>query len=593
MSLHVKKFINPAFPCKLPQVPRTSQPLPEPIFTGSSGGFAWLFKDENQIQRPPVARTYKNEGTIAKITSNKMDLLMLYEMDPTYLECIKVLIDVDAFLSHLNGPLPHIRKSSRFMLQHLGTLLEYDTVSIATQPLSYTLPLFTTPKKIPEQLRLIQDCRPLNSVYDRAPEMDLPLIHVLIAYILSHKFMAQTDGVSFFYQFVLDTLISLHFGARMTNARGKYVDVVMNRMPMGWSWAPTIGQRSANVLIRNIGIAWVDNFILVAHDEKDFSQRKIEFFRRIKKVNLEVDKTPEEMVPVQEDIALGIQFNLRLGLYRIDPQWVEKATIRIKDLLSTAKVTRKNVYVLSGTICWHHYTVRRDLCHLAHLLQFVGRTARAVHAGGHWEEQVDMPVEVRSEILEALELIRLNEWKKPKTALEPECEIWSDASDTHWAFLVFAKDILVGAKSGLTKEELHIFYSELSCALGGISGAARLGFKSARSNIDNAAAGGALQKGASTNFVANRWLSRRMLKDLEVKWVSTRDMLADPFTRPYPFTNKVPPLPPLGTKISEVRAFLGRTNALRERESHTAPKDWGKQATKERHTHSQKVPSCL
>jgi len=234
----VKKFINPAFPCKLPGIPVSSTPLPEPIFTGCSGGFAWFFKDGENVQRPPVSRTHRNEGTIAKITSNKIDLAALYAMDPIYLDCLRVLFDLEAFTSHIHGPLPHLKKASRFMLQHLDVLLEYDTVSIANETLRYTLPLFTTPKKVPTLLRLLQDCRPLNAVYDKPPEMGLPLIHALIAFVLSHKYMAQTDGVSYFYQFALALLISAHFGARMAGGRGDYVDVTMNRMPMGWSWAP-------------------------------------------------------------------------------------------------------------------------------------------------------------------------------------------------------------------------------------------------------------------------------------------------------------------------------------------------------------------
>jgi len=90
--------------------------------------------------------------------------------------------------------------------------------------------------------------------------------------------------------------------------------------------------------------------------------------------------------------------------------------------------------------------VRRDLCHLAFLLNLVGRTARAVHMGGRWEDIVEFPSDVRKDVKDALKLIVKNEWIKPKTAFEPQCDIWSDASDTHWAFPIFAQDVLVGAK---------------------------------------------------------------------------------------------------------------------------------------------------
>ena len=127
------------------------------------------------------------------------------------------------------------------------------------------------------------------------------------------------------------------------------------------------------------------------------------------------------------------------------------------------------------------------------------------------------------------------------------------------------------AKCGRTKEDQHIFYSELSCALGGLSAAHRKGYASAKSCIDNAAAGGALQRGASSNFVANRWLAKRLLTQVEVEWVSTKTMLADPFKRPYPFKTIIPPLPPIGTKKEKIALFLAHTNRLREIESLRRP----------------------
>ena len=121
---------------------------------------------------------------------------------------------------------------------------------------------------------------------------------------------------------------------------------------------------------------------------------------------------------------------------------------------------------------------------------------------------------------------------------------------------MFVGGKLAAAKQGPTKENLHIFYSELSAALGGVSEASRMGHVSATSFIDNAAAAGAMQRCASSNFRANKWLQQRMIEDVRVQWVSTTKMLADPYTR-VPTGHLGPvPLPPLGITIQEAAARL-------------------------------------
>jgi len=286
---------------------------------------------------------------------------------------------------------------------------------------------------------------------------------------------------------------------------------------------------------------------------------------------MELDKDEHDVIPSQRDVALGIEFDLTLKRYRLDPNWTAKAHTRIHSILSQDVITLQDMYTISGTMVWFYFVMSKDLCHIPFTLQSVGRVAKAVADGARWCDPMQLCPQTREEITRASDLILSNDWTEPRKTFLPECEIWSDASKTHWAFLIFVKDVLVEAKCGLTKEDQHIFYSELSCALGGLSAAHRKGYASAKSCIDNAAAGGALQRGASSNFVANRWLAKRLLTQVEVEWVSTKIMLADPFTRPYPFKTTIPPLPPIGTKKDIIALFLERTNRLREIESLRRP----------------------
>ena len=133
--------------------------------------------------------------------------------------------------------------------------------------------------------------------------------------------------------------------------------------------------------------------------------------------------------------------------------------------------------------------------------------------------------------------------------------MWSDASDSHWAFITLCNDVVMEAKRGDTKAGLHIFYSELSAALGGLM-AIRRHTENARPTlfIDNAPAALALQRGVSSNFTANRWMAHFKEIDFEVTWVPSAAQLADPYTRP--IAGKLVPLPNKGASKRSLESVL-------------------------------------
>ena len=588
-------MIAPRFPLKVKGdgTVTDSTPLPEPIFVGQSAGGGFATKADRTLQAPPTEKVNKNAGTLGYITQNRIDLEALMRMDQTgYLDPLKILSDGDVFRKNFIGPLPHLKKCSRFMLRHATNLKEWGVMGKARSELYYALPMFTTEKKTLE-LRLIQNCIPVNRVYAKPPHMDLPLIHDLIDEVLRHSVMGQADAVSYFYQFALVNDVARYFGARFTDARGGYEDLLMNVMPMGFSWSCAIAQRTANVLVRGCGVAWVDNFILLGKNGHDFDEKVTKFMGRRKEANLELDK--ETIVGTTHGVALGMEFDLVGKLYRMDPEWTVKAADRIEAILrKETGITVLELYTLSGTVVWRHHVMRHKLCNIPHTLAMVGKAARTISGGSGWDSPANVSSECIEEFREAVRLLRENPWMGPRNESAPECEIWSDASDSFWAFLVFVEGKLVSAKQGTTKPDMHIFYSELSVALGGVSAASRLGLKSALSHIDNAAAGGALQRGESSNFTANRWIARKLMDDVRVRWVSTNDMLADPYTRIPPGEKTPLPLPPLGTTVEEARRILVEDQDRRKADK-SLRRPWGK-ATRVREPLGKKInpiPSFL
>jgi len=69
-------------------------------------------------------------------------------------------------------------------------------------------------------------------------------------------------------------------------------------------------------------------------------------------------------------------------------------------------------------------------------------------------------VDLKKEPEQIVTEIRTNAWLRPREKSDPTCEVWSDASSEYWAFLVFVDNVLLEAKQGRAKPDMHIFYSD-------------------------------------------------------------------------------------------------------------------------------------
>eukprot|EP00759_Apiculatamorpha_spiralis_P016340 PhF_6_TR22574/c2_g3_i1/m.32151 len=544
------KLTQSIFPMRIPGlICRYSDPLPEPIFLYRSGEVDIGLKFDEKLYRPAESYTVNLErlkydtASLAKISTNRLDLKWILRQDEVYLSDLKVLMDMGTFQRQITDVVAlHRGKKhvSRRMLRHLGDLKQYKVMSPGS-PLVFH-PTFTVPKK-DDTLRLIMDCRRLNRSFAEPPAMDLPSIKVVISRILSSEWASQADAKSYFYQFPLHQDIQKYFGTRLGSARGAFEDVLMEVMPMGWSWAPALGQRVANVLVRECGIAWVDNFIILANDKEEFEQRRKTFLERTKLANLELDD--EELAPEKEIKCLGIHFDLASKRYRMDEKWVEKVINLWGTELQTCKVTFRQFYALAGCILWRAHVMCEQLCLYPFLMQELGKIGRRVSQGESWENLLTVEDDLKQEVQTALTQLRKNHWKNPRRVGENKVDVWSDASDTHWAFVVVADGVVIEAKRGQTKKDQHIFYSELSAALGGLVAAHRKGYDETQCFVDNAPAAIALERGVSSNFTANKWLAAVTDINRKVTWVKSADQRADIYTRAK--NGRMVPLPMIGS----------------------------------------------
>ena len=503
------------------------------------------FPLDGKIHRPPDPRVFRNAGNLAAITKNRLNLEAVLRMEPGegYLDPLRVIMSRRTFKKQLAGTWRPCTKVSRYMLHHAAFMEDCGVVEPAG-PEASNMPVFTTPKKDLD-LRLIQDGRWNNGFFAKPPEMFLPKIHEVIDKILSAAYVADADGVSYFYQIPLDESVRDYFGCRLAGGRGLYRQMRFCSLPMGFSWAPCIAQRIANTLIADHGVAWVDNFFVLGTSTENFEEHRKSFLQRVAAANLLLDD--HVMAPKTNLVALGIEYDLCEKRYRMSPDWALKAAIRLTELIKTPDTTPAEVYTAAGTIVWHSHVTRRRLCQLPHLFAMISRLASQVGSRMiDWNTKLTWPEGVAKEITEHVETLRVNAWIPKPEKCEETSEVWSDASSTHWSFLAYHHDVLLQANQGPVRENMHIFLCELSAAMGGLMALYRKGIKKGiLVNVDNTAAAIALQRGISTNRVANEWMSQ-LPEDLEfrVKWVSTRIELADNFTRIAPGHRHPPAVPP-------------------------------------------------
>ena len=491
-------------------------------------------------------------GNIVKTT---LDMKAMRAMDPSdYLAPMDVIMDEAAFLKHVmaGAKLPSRLKVSRCMQQHEVVITDFGVFRprrLGEAKCYYSMALFTVLKKNGE-LRLIQDCRPVNEVYEKPPQMFLPKIHELIMEVLGNEYVGQADAISMFYQFAMHDDVQKYFAVLLNGPRGACTtEGRMTRMPMGFSWAPAIGQRCANVLIRELGVAWVDNFLLLGKTTEEYKAKRQIFLDRCHSVNMKLDD--EAMLPKQRTIALGIDMDLKQKRYRMDPEWTQNTSEKIEAALQH-ELDVHALYKISGSLIWRNHVMMRKLCHCPHLLNALSVYGSQVARGiNRWDSAIELTADLREEIMCEVKILRANAFRGRDVSLAPEVDIWTDSSLSHCAYLIFRNQQLIASGQSPVPDQ-HIFYSELGVAIEAIKRAHAMGFKAGNMFIDNAATAICIERRASSNFAANRSLAKLPVFETHVTWVPSAEELADDYTRPPDRQPSFPPPapPPDGSKAS-------------------------------------------
>jgi hypothetical protein len=439
-----------------------------------------------------------------------------------------------------------IRPISRGMFRQRQSLLAFDTAEDAPDARQiYTMKVFLTPKKNGKG-RLVVDCRRLNDCMEAPGDMGLPVMGELIRKILGWNYAAQSDAVSYFYQFEVHPGIRDYFRVRLGGQRGYIAEMRMKRMAMGWKYAPRIAQTVANILVQEDGAAWVDNFFVGGTTLGEFTTRRKAFLERVKRYNVEVDDT--EMLPQSTLLALGLEFDLEKKVYRLDPAWVAK---RVELLTSDTQTTRsyREWYQIYGALVWASYVLEKPL--YAHAEALAALSSLAKEVGGRWEDPAALPSYAQKDLADWSTEVREagTEWVAPTRPMDESVvnESWgsmdplqhpdsphakklvfNDSSGDAAAWAAVVDGLIVDGQQWKRNGGEDIFLGELDALLT----AYEANSPTDRYITDNRGLHCVARAGHSSSYEANCRLRRRAKgRWIRTWWTPTRKMLVDPFTR--------------------------------------------------------------
>jgi hypothetical protein len=387
-----------------------------------------------------------------------------------------MLRDFGFFMSHVHSELPRVHDTSPHMLRHKDHLVTADVVEdLPDDPAGFTIySLFFGIEKDEEYFRLLSDLRKLNDCMTKPGRMGIPCILQLIAEILANRWLAHVDARSYFFQFRLAECIRNFFAAIFRWGRSS-AKVRATVLLMGWKFAPMIAQRFANgvctrATLEGLIRAWLDNFMCLAMTEAACNEQLGKLLSVAKEVNLEF-KDAEGACATQHATLLGMDVDLCVGKVTMSASFVQKALQAIEAL--RASPTARNLFVALGSMIWANYVVGRSpLAVYPNLLALTRGTGVEIGQGTRkWDDAMQINDATWADIRRAEQVVQANEgiFRVDIEALpDRRMTIWSDASDTAFAFVIEVDGVDVSYGAGLfgvNQRSLHIYVKEMLSAV--------------------------------------------------------------------------------------------------------------------------------
>ena len=311
-----------------------------------------------------------SHSNLAAIESNVIDINRIHQWarrrDPQLSKMITFFLKGGGNYKNVFNQEGMTAKVSRGLSKEdIVMLLEADIIT--KRHARFAIPFFKVPKKNPEESRLITDGREVNeriTVFE-GEKMNLPILHTIMLWGSTHPIMLSIDANAYFFQFKPKGPPALWFPVRVAvEGRGDFECFTLNRLPMGFSLAPIIAQRTSNVVIQRCeerfleerldckAAAWVDNFIIFATNDQDATRGMAILQDLLQQANIQckgVDTSGE---------VVGLKRNEK-GFQLLE-DFRNRLKSDLEDILSAEHaLDAKRLQQMAGKLMWLNYAILR------------------------------------------------------------------------------------------------------------------------------------------------------------------------------------------------------------------------------------------
>ena len=379
-------------------------------------------------------------------------------------------------------------------------------------------------------------CRAINDALDMSdlPRCQLPSYDEILATVFSGTLVMQFDFKSFFFQFDVPLEVRHFFGFRACQRHRR-----MTRLPMGYAPAPQAAQAVTNLLVQescaNVeaqGLAWIDNAIF-SGDSSALFQVHETFTTLCRRYQVVIG---EYESPAAYTTLLGIEVNLRLRQWRMDPAWVAKTLPAARALLALGRAPLRLWWRISGAFLWRFLALRLPLHGALKILTWMSTTSQLRLP---WDNLYTLSDEVSRALHQQTESLAQNPWQSWSRRELPTVQVVCDASLSGWAVVLDDLQAHHGKFWGDLRGET-IYMKELFAAYKAVKlVCSRHRWENHRIILfgDNQAVIGAIRKGVSHVVGAQHWLDGIcQLAEahgcrVDPEYVKSSDNIADQYTR--------------------------------------------------------------
>ena len=456
-----------------------------------------------------------------------------------------------------DGRQHHISRHSLDMYSHL---LESGVVARGSYSHGIQCPVFRVPKSNGASSRFIINASPINDLLPPIGiDMRLPNLQDVIQRVLRSHFVWEGDARHYFYQFPMSRGASSLFSLRFAAARGDFYDAHAVAMPMGWKYAPHIGQHTASFITANavheaitaheptVACSWVDNFFMGATTLSDAHSLRDSLRHIAATVNLLLDEGAWEKPATPFPELLGLKFDLssadpQLHNVSLSTEFTDSLSSSVRLLQSSP--TPRTLFAVLGALMWSSYTVLRlPLCQYSAMMDFMRSTARSIlsnsqHLG--W----DSPIVVHPEVLVDIHCIAQQAITAKTTlailstpTVKPTLQISTDASSSALGVIIDDGASLWGMMKPHNLP--NIFLAELLIAAEGLALSQQLWpTRMSSISVDNTAARYVLLRGHSSSaagdLILRKLISMWTIRPTMTILVPSACQVADPASRRWP-----------------------------------------------------------